>query len=523
MAIRSQHSTVYGSFTAFILWATLAGLASCGGGGGNAGPGSVSVGGTVSGLVSGQAVTLSDNGTDMLVVKSNGVFEFNTAVASSTAYSVSIATQPDVQLCTIIHGSGTASAQSVTSITVTCAGPFSLGGTVSGLAPGSSVDLANGSVDSVTVTSDGVFTFPSPQKPGSTYSLSIGSQANTERCVISNSSGTLSSANVTDVSVVCNPPMLKLLAGGLGGVGSQDGQGASARFSDPLGLVTDPDGNLYVADSVNLWLRKVTPDGEVSRVFLLPPIPPGPNHENTGTTLTRDPAGNFYLPAGHAIYKVSPEGTATVIAGDPYIPGSDDGIGTAARFRIPTGVALDSAGNLFVSDTGNHVLRKVTPDGVVTTFAGQIGVSAKADGTAATASFSAPGILAMDASDTLYVTDLTSVRAITSAGVVTTVAGSATSGFADGTAGAAAFGSLGGIVIASPGVLYVADGGNHTIRKVTTSGVVTTIAGSPTRVGVVPGVLPASLHNPHALAMVGNTLYIVDPAENCVLAIPEVP
>src|SRR6266404_3681145 len=149
MAIRSrQHSTVHGSFTAFILWAALAGLASCGGGGGNAGPGSVSVGGTVSGLVPGQAVTLSDNGTDMLVVKSNGVFEFNTAVASSTAYSVSIATQPDVQLCTINHGSGTAAAQPVTSITVTCAGPFSVGGTVSGLAPGSSVDLANGSVDS---------------------------------------------------------------------------------------------------------------------------------------------------------------------------------------------------------------------------------------------------------------------------------------------------------------------------------------------------------------------------------------
>jgi sugar lactone lactonase YvrE len=169
------------------------------------------------------------------------------------------------------------------------------------------------------------------------------------------------------------------------------------------------------------------------------------------------------------------------INNDPVF-GSADGAGSEARFNYPSGVAVDSAGNAYVADTGNHTIRKVTPAGVVTTLAGLAGSegSGSDDGTWSAARFSYPSGLALDSAGNVYVADTGNnrIRKMTSAGVVTTLAGSASaSGYADGTGSAAQFYVPSGVAVDSSGTVYVADTENHTIRKVTAAGVVTTLAG----------------------------------------------
>src|SRR5438093_609526 len=171
--------------------------------------------------------------------------------------------------------------------------------------------------------------------------------------------------------------------------------------------------------------------------------------------------------------------TFTTLAGQASI-GSADGTGSAARFNGPYGVATDSSGNVYVADTGNCTIRKITPAGVVTTLAGLAGFTGSADGTGSAARFNGPSSVATDSSDNVYVADTFNhtIRKITPAGVVTTLAGLAGSfGSADGTGSAARFYYPGGVATDSSGNVYVADTFHITIRKVTPAGVVTTLAG----------------------------------------------
>ena len=152
--------------------------------------------------------------------------------------------------------------------------------------------------------------------------------------------------------------------------------------------------------------------------------------------------------------------------------GSANGSGTGASFGLMTGVAVDSSGNLYVADTSNFLIRKITPAGFVTTFAGT-GSSGSADGTGTAASFKVPVGVAVDSSGNVYVVDAgtLSIRKITPAGVVTTFAGSGTSGVADGTGTAASFNGPMGIAVDSSGNLYVPDMINSLMRKITPAGV----------------------------------------------------
>ena len=147
--------------------------------------------------------------------------------------------------------------------------------------------------------------------------------------------------------------------------------------------------------------------------------------------------------------------------------GSADGTGPAASFNNPNGLAVDGSGNVYVADTFNHMIRKITSAGVVTTVAGST-TSGSADGTGAAASFFRPYAVAIDASGNLYVADCNNnmIRKIDSAGVVTTLAGSTTAGHADGTGTAASFNSPGAVAADGSGNLYVADSGNNMIRKI---------------------------------------------------------
>ena len=164
------------------------------------------IGGTVSGLSTGTSVTLLDNGADSLTLTANGGFTFKTALATGAAYSVTVGTQPTGETCTVTNGSGTVGSANVTNVAVACAATktFTIGGTVSGLNTGTSVTLLDNGADSLTVMANGAFTFKTALASGAAYSVTVGTQPTGETCTVSNGSGTVGSANVTNVAVACS-------------------------------------------------------------------------------------------------------------------------------------------------------------------------------------------------------------------------------------------------------------------------------------------------------------------------------
>jgi sugar lactone lactonase YvrE len=277
---------------------------------------------------------------------------------------------------------------------------------------------------------------------------------------------------------------------GSGSSGSADRTGNEASFNWPNGIAVDSSGNVYVADSENNKIRKITPVG-AGVVTTLAGSGVSGSDDESGTAasfayprgVAVDGVGNVYVAdsSNHKIRKITPAGHVTTLAGgggnEWNGAGSADGTGTAASFSYPNGVAVDKNGTVYVADSGNHKIRKITSVGVVTTFAGS-GVSGSEDGTGTAASFNYPNGVAVDKNGNIYVADFwnNKIRKITPAGVVTTLAGSGRQGSRDGTA--ASFRSPSGVAVDSSGDVYVVDGSNHKIRKITPAGVVTTIAGS---------------------------------------------
>jgi sugar lactone lactonase YvrE len=171
------------------------------------------------------------------------------------------------------------------------------------------------------------------------------------------------------------------------------------------------------------------------------------------------------------------------IAGDicGVCSGSKDGTGAAARFNAPEGIAADSAGNLYVAEPASATIRKVTPDGAVTTLAGANGAVGYADGAGSAARFNAPSRVETDSKGNLYVTDTGNsvVRKISASGLVATLAGNGTCGSADGRSTSAQFCNPKGVALDQWGNLWIADTGNHTVRRIDVNGNVSTVAGSP--------------------------------------------
>jgi sugar lactone lactonase YvrE len=207
----------------------------------------------------------------------------------------------------------------------------------------------------------------------------------------------------------------------------------------------------------------------------------------------------------------------TTLAGQATVSGAANATGTNALFSDPAAIVTDTNGNFFVADSQNDAIRKVTTNGVVTTFAGQLGVSGIANGTGTGAQFNAPSGLAFDKSGNLFVSDTGNgtIREITAVGIVSTFAGIAgQSGFADGAAGGAQFSSPLGIVVAPNGTVCVADSRNHCIRQIS-GGVVSTFAGSPQVWGNTDGKgTNAQFNGPVGLAFDSRTNLFVSDANN---------
>lgn len=307
---------------------------------------------------------------------------------------------------------------------------------------------------------------------------------------------------------------LALLAGQIGSSGaSLDATAGAARFDTPIGIAADAAGNLYVAEYGGSVIRKVTPAGVVTTLAGAPRA--NGSADGTGSAarfssprgVAATPSGTVYVADtfNNTIRQITPAGVVTTLAGSATSPpGAFNGTGSTARFDGPEGIAVDAAGNVYVADSGNHLIRQITPGGVVTTPAGFPGVPGSADGLGGTARFNTPLGIAVDGNGNLFVADglNSTIRAVTPSGIVTTLAGTAgNAGAVDGIGSTARFGNRPqGLSIDAAGNLYVADRSNSTVRKVTPAGVVTTVLGTAGQPGVVLGNAPG-LNLPEAVVV----------------------
>jgi len=261
---------------------------------------------------------------------------------------------------------------------------------------------------------------------------------------------------------------------GTGQMGATNGPGASAQFRKPRGVAVDLSGNVYVGDQDNHLIRKIAPNGVVSTFAGTGQMGatngPGASAQfNDPRGVATDSSGNVYVADtfNHRIRKITPEGVVSTFAGDGT-QGAANGDGASAQFKNPNNVATDSSGNVYVADSGNHLIRKITPEGVVSILAGDSTADYR-DGEGRSAQFSFPYDVATDSSGNVYVADSNNhlIRKITAEGVVSTFAGTAgTMGGDDGAGNVAQFRYPTGVAADSSGNVYVADYSNHLIRKI---------------------------------------------------------
>jgi sugar lactone lactonase YvrE len=326
--------------------------------------------------------------------------------------------------------------------------------------------------------------------------------------------------------VVATPLTVSTLAGQVLSIGSSDGMGGAARFNYPSGVTTDNSGDLYVADTDNHTIRKIVAStGAVTTLAGL--AGSSGSADGTGSAarfnnpsgVAVDSAGNVYVAdtMNNTLRMITPSGVVTTLAGSPGIAGSIDSTGSAALFQGPQGLAIDTGGNLYVADTNNQTIRKVVPStGVVTTLVGLAGNAGSADGLGSQSRFNFPSGVAVDGTGNIYVADTENhtIRQILPSGMVNTVAGLAgSSGGADGTGSAARFDAPSDVAVDSSGNIYVADTDDFTIREVVpATGVVTTLAGLAGTSGSADGLGSAArfFHPAGITVDSSSNLYVAD-------------
>ncbi len=323
-------------------------------------------------------------------------------------------------------------------------------------------------VDTVSIDSLGQsVTFPTPILPGNPYNVIVTGQpyGYETSCWITLGSGIVTAGAVENVGISCTTlPTLSYYAGSPAGIGdpanpgNANGPAAAASFSDPVGLGLDSKGNLYVADYLNNLVRKIAPDGTVSTFagtgeagYLDGPASSAMFNWPVGIAV--DSNDNVFVSedGNSAIRKISPDGTVSTYA----LSGTATILGVTfnSRFLYPNGIAVDGAGNVYVADTGNNLIRKISPQGVVSVLAGT-GVQGAVDGSAATASFNWPKAVAVDKNGNVYVADSNNdlIRMISPAGTVSTLAGH--------------YDFPSGIAVDASGNIFVGDSGNNSISMI---------------------------------------------------------
>ena len=418
----------------------------------NVSPAPVFIGGTVSGLLSSQSVTLLNNFGDPLVINGNNAnvaFTMPSTIAYAGRYSITIGSQPSKEICTLFNNSGNA-LTNIVNITVSCT-PNQY--TVSTLA--------------------GPVYSPAGMMSDTLGNLFLG----------------ILGTNLSQIQKITPSGVASVVTGSSPGL--QNGQGPTVSFNGTTDVAVDQSGNLYVADTFNNAIRKITvvASGNPMTSTLAGPTQINPNPQGTTTAgstdgtgsqakfhspsyLTVDPSGNVYVSdtGNNKIRVITPAGVVSTLAGSGSV-GSQNGQGSAATFATPMGIAVDNNSNVYVADNQNCLIRKISASGSVSTFAGN-GTCVSTDGVGTNASLMYPMALTIDPNGNLFVTDTVSpkIRKITPQGVVVTIAGTGVPGYNNGIGTSATFKEFPqGIAVDASGNVYVSDTGNNSIRKITPS------------------------------------------------------
>lgn len=321
-----------------------------------------------------------------------------------------------------------------------------------------------------------------------------------------------------------------LAGSGLFGYLGDQGPAVKAAFSVPRGLAMDTLGNVYIADSLNNRIRRIGTDGTITtiaggssagfsgdgRQAVLAAL-------NQPDAVAVDVGGNIYIAdsGNNRIRRIDPQGVITTVAGIGTNGFSGDGSpAITAQLNDPESVAVDQAGNIYIADTGNHRIRRITVQGIISTVAGSDSAAGD-NGPAINARLFQPSGIVRDSTGNIYISDTLNnrVRKITPQGIITTVAGNGIAGYAgDGAfATQAELNNPNGLALDNAGNLYIADTGNNVIRKLTPYGGISTVVGTGDigNSGDGGSATIASLFNPNAVAFdrAGN-MYIADSANN---------
>lgn len=376
--------------------------------------------------------------------------------------------------------------------------------------------------------------------------------------IVTDSSGNKYSVGLVGTGLAPNaaltPGIVTKVAGGgnYGNFGGDGGPATSADIYSPRGVVVDPVGNYYIADLGNRRVRKVDTSGNITTVAGTGAWSfsdwnswnegPATNAEITPQAIALDTAGNLYIADVTVIRKVDLNGIITTIAGNGTPGYAGDGMpATDAEFEQPQGLAVDTAGNVYIADTGNCLIRKIDTSGIInkvagktsTTVSGEVVCGRSGDGGLATnAELDGPMGIALDAKGNLYFADIGNyeVRKVNTSGIITTVAGNAQAGFT-GDGGPAVSAELNlpiGVAVDAAGNLYIADAysgtppvGNQRVRRVDVNGIIKTVAGDGAESSFSNGVPATSTSvNPYGIALdpAGN-LYVADNWNNLILKI----
>lgn len=317
------------------------------------------------------------------------------------------------------------------------------------------------------------------------------------------------------------------IAGYMGGYSGDGGQATSAQLNEPTGVAVDGNGNIFVADTNNNRIRKISLDGIISTVAGGGSVSASDGALATNAVLagpqsvTLDLAGNLYIADAFVIRKVLPSGTIAIVAGGGSLNPGDDGPAIDATLSDPRAVAADYDGNLYIADTGHYRVREVTLSGTISTVAGTGTQTDSANGTnAAETPLDSVGSVALDGAGNLYIAGGSDnlVRKLSANGVISVVAGGGSAMPGDG--GAATDAELNfplGVAVDNAGNLYIADNANCRIRKVSPNGTITTVAGNGTN-GYSGDGGPATLAQigqPNGVAVdLNGNIYIVDGAHS---------